>query len=680
MANFPILQITFDTGGAVPISTVLSFESDLTGVISETARNYSSVGNFDRGFSALDSANGYRAALVRDYGFKHLIGGTGIVVTIEGSTHEEVFSNFSFPGLTVDYTPGVAPAPEFEITNITVQAADIEDRNTHCRYNLLVENGTTPYDITSPISKLAQIEPLFYDYLRQPPIPLQDFSVTDDNLDVATRQPFTVDYFTLDSITVNESGSGATVIANTTTLLGDIGTSKEYSLDQILWQSGSSYTGVLPGSYTMYMRDNLGADYSLPFTVVGVAPDKPEPYHEIVNTNPIRHIERISYGCDFIPNWDNALFADILEYSFTNVEERGYNQLIHDCDTSPTQIRTNYDNITINVLDCDNNIVLSPTAVLKKENILQEDKRDCTLKQVNSGVNVGKTFLYFTGGNIYEPNTLIVESSYNNASKKVFPFAVSGSLFSISDTATLNGDYTQLGVVFDVESGYWGIVLDVSFSGDAVQPAINQTVYNEQVYNIWEYSLVGAALSAGIYRIEIDLQDDDVRYDDVKYDTEPICKIIDTFGTVVFDGSNSQENTANIDFTTGINLRLRVGGRFIVSTNQEETIDFKAQSGKKVIQKTTITRSIPFESDLVPFYISEKIAILSSLDTLKVQNVDFVKGEDAETESKASEQNPFVLIVRDYQQDDQITITDNVGLVTESSQVIGSTTAAVIGV
>lgn len=679
MANPAKLEITVINTPS--IGDEFSFSTTLTAIVEECAI-ISTTNRYSREVSSLENqAESIKQALIRDYGFGYLIVRAGATVSIEADGFADNFSNITFNPtyFTTNYTPPVAPDPEFEIDDITAQAADTADRNTHARFNVSVLNGTANYDITAPVLKSGQIEPLFFDYLRQPAT-IINTSITDSNSDIATFPTPTVDFFTLDSVDVNESQSGATVIVNTTTTAGDINTTKEYSIDNIIWQQGASFTGVLSGNYTLYVRDNLGANYSLPFEVVGVSVDKPEPYAEIVNTNPLRHILRIDYNCENIPNWNNALFAKILEEQFPNVEKRGYGQLIADCDIINTQIRTSYDNLTVNVFNCDDEIVNTITPELKKENILKKDKRDCYLSQVSSGNFAGKTFLYFPGGNIYIPDTTTIDKTYNNTEKKVFPFAENGQLFTITSTTSLNGDYTQLGTIFDTATGYYGIVLDVAFTGDPVQTGIVQTIYNEKVYNIWEYSLVGTSLTTGGYRIEVDLQDGDVRYKDLKFDTEPICKLSSTENTVVFDSQNSEENTANVDFTTGINFRMRIGGRFIVANNTEDNIDFKSQQGRKVLLKSTITRSMPFESDLVPFYIAEKLAILSSLDTLKINNANFVKGEEVENENKASERNPFVLITRDYQEDNQITISDSVGLVTEAPQVIGTTSTTVIGI
>lgn len=689
MANFAKIRITIiSTPPVGEISTVI-FDSFFMQERAQTVRQ--GTKQFTIGANNNETALNLASAFDADYS------PTGLEASLPISVYGSISSDFvdieaveyghEFAGTppswaTYTITPEEQPQPSFVITDITVQAADAENRNTHARFNISISNGTPLYDITAPVSKLNQSEPLFIDFFRsffKTPLP-RGLSITDGNSDIATSTLPGVDYFTLDSVTVIESNNGATVTANTTTFLGDISTNKEYSLDNINWQSGASFNGILTGSYTMYVRDNLGALYSEVFNVVGVSPGKPEPYFEIVNSNPIRFVPDNTFDCNLIPNWSNALLTQILSEQFPNVEKRDYSQLISDCDTIDNQIRTNYDNITINVIDCTGETIATPTAEVKKINILKEDKRDCILKQVSSGENVGKTFLYFTGGNIYTPDTSDVIGTYTNPTGGIFPFAKNGSLFTISNTDTLNGYHNQLGVEFDVATGSYGVVLDVAFTGNDFQTAIVQTTYNEQVYNIWEFSLVGTYLPNNkTYKLEVVATDSDVRYQDIKWISEPIHKLSSTKGTVLFTSSNNLENTANIDFSTGIKLQLRIKGRFIVATTNEESDTFETQQGTKVVLKTTITRSIPFESGLVPYYIVEKLAIYSGLDNLLIQGVKFVSDEDIDNAARANERNPFYTIIRNYREDSSIDISDSIGLVTESPEVIGESDTIVIG-
>ena len=648
----------------------------------------------------LQSAVGITNRLVEALYADYTIGGGGAIypiamtVVVSGAfndiTLEATSYDFNFNPTT--YTPSwltvisnvaaVPPAPEFEITNVTVQQASTADRNTHVRFDASISNGVAPFTINTPVIKSAPLSSdLNFDYLRQPSLPLINLSITDDALVTDIFSMPTVDFWTLDSVTVNNSFGGATIVVNTTTILGNIPANKEYSLDQEAWYVSPNFTGILEGSYTMYVRDNYGALRSTTFEVVNITADKPTAFFDMSQANPLRHVPVTNFNdCSVIANWDNALFSELYEQGkWPNVEWQPYNQLISECDLLVNQIKTNYDNIVITATNCEGE-TLDITPTLKVQNILLEDMRDCTFRPIsNPGQESdGKTLLYFTGGYIYDPETEIsTGEEYYNPTKGLFPFAKYGTLFTISGTTLLNGTYTQLGTLKDQTTGYWGIILDLPFTGTDPTTGTVKTNYNKLDYNIWEYTLVGSALSLNtIYKIDIAATDDDPNYPDVFWHSEPVQKVT-TENTVILDYSN-EENTSGLDFTTGAVFRLRLEARYIDGIINEETDDFKTDYGKKVILRTIISDSFNFEGMLYPFYLVKKIAYASGMSNLLINNVKFVKGEELEVESLIKNNNPFQIVNRSYQKDSE-TLTTYSGLVTQTQQVIGSSTVVAIG-
>jgi len=687
MANYAKLELTW--AAESEIGDVLAFSSTLNGLrVTETG---ASVRATPFQFTITDAleptSNGYYNALLADYGgyFNLSREGNseeGYVITIEAVDYSDHFTALSFPAnITAVYTESSEPLPVFNVTSVTAEQADAADRNTHARFNITVAYGASDFDITAPVVKLAEFEEdLFFDYLRQPPLPLVNLAITDSD-DFSTTYPMpTVDQWTISACGVIESADGATVTANTSTVLGDISTIKEYSLDQIVWYSQASFTGILAGSYTMYVRDNFGAVQSIGFEIVGISADKPDAYFNIPKANPLRFVPVTNFDdCNNIANWDNALFSELKEQGkFPNVEWQPYNQLISECDIITNQINTNYDNISILATDCEGNeLNLTHTKIV--DNILLEDLRDCSFRPISSAGSEydGKTLMYFTGGNTYDVDTTLSNGSYSNPTKGLFQFAKVGTLFTITGTTLLNGSYSTLGTYKDQNTGYWGVVLDLTFTGNDPTTGIIRTSYNKLDYNVYEFSLVGSALTLGnIYSILISATDDNLNYPDVSWHSEPIKKV-STKNTVIFDYSND-ENTGELDFTTGSVFRLRLASRFIDGVISEDSDDFQTDYGKKTILKTLIRTSFNFEGMLYPFYIVRKIAYASGMSNLLINNVKFVRGESLEVESRISERNPFQKVNRSYQQDSE-SITTYSGLVTESQQVIGSSTEIAIG-
>ncbi|MFZ7121795.1 MAG: hypothetical protein ACOWWH_12715 [Eubacteriaceae bacterium] len=684
MANVARLEITFTD--ISDLGAIISFDyGNLGGTITVDEECYSVRSNpyqYTRGTTVTSQANTYLSALVADYAYTLNFGINGNTVLIYATDYDNDFSNWSASNganVTFNYVEAVLPDPEFEITGTTVQAADTLNRNEYVRTNIAVANGIEPYDINTlqPKSGLTESE-LYIEYYRYGIIGTQlIININDGNNDIATTNYKTVDYFTLDSITTNYNGDGTYTVTPVITILsGDISTIREISIDNSNWYEKTSFSSVSPGTYTFYIRDNLGAIYTEEFTLEEITVDinKPEPYFDIVKANSLRCVNKTNFDCDNIANWDNALLSELFDNGmFPNIDRKDYNQLIADCDTIKTQINSNYDTISVDVLDCDNNIVLQPTVSLVKQNILLEDMRDCNFLQSDEG----KIVVYFGGGSIYDPETSLENGSYTNYSLQLYPFAVNGNLFTITGTTNSNGSFEQLREYYDLDNGIWGIELDVTFAGDYT--GICKTNYNEKDYNVHEFSLVGSSLdNKKIYHLEIYATDEDIRYDDVNWHSEPIYKLSSTIGTNVIDYHHSS-NTAGLDFTTGIIPRLRIPCRFIKGSNNEESESFTTDYGKKIIQKTTITRNLELETDPIPFYLAEKIIIASGMDNVLINLVKFVNGETQEQEDLFDSFNPFVTVTRGYQQDDVVSIGEEIGIATQSKVVIGSSNVIAIG-
>jgi hypothetical protein len=618
----------------------------------------------------------------------------GDEITVTGTAYDLQFDDMESMGAWIqleEYIPEVPPVPDFSIGSISAQAADVEDRNTHARFNISVDNDTPPFEITSPVIKSAATEAdLYYDYLRNPPLPIATVSVTDDNLDVATTQQPSADLITLDSVTVLEGVGASTVTINTsiaepTNPSNHTTTNKEYSINNQDWQVSANFENVLANTYTAYVRDDLGALIASDPFIVGTIPpaeaDKPVAYFDIPSSNPLRMVKDIDFNCGVIPNWQNALFAKLLDTQFPNVEKRYYNQLITDCDNIVTQVHSNYEVAEVKLVDCDDNEIILPLE-LKQTYVGLEDLRDCSFKQIsspNDPTTNGRTLVYFSGGDVYDPDTEEVTQTNYIVTKSLPKFAEFGTLFTITGTNNLNGTYKPIKSVYDSKTGYWGIALDQPYIGGDATTGQVKTLYNEQDYNVYEYTTIGASLdSSKLYRTEVIATDPSATYPDVSWTGEPIKKLDSTDGTVAFDYRHSS-NTSGLDFSTLSAFRLRLSSRFIDGIINEETNAFTSETGKKNVIENIITESVIFEGMLMPFYQVRKLAIASGMDGLMINSVDYVLGDDNETESLISQNNPFQVVTRSYQLDDSLVISDDTGLVTETRQVIGSSVTIAIG-
>ena len=693
MATYASLLIKIDDDFL--IGDYISFNSSVSNFVETAANVRSGANQFTTEATISEQRYSLWAAMYADYNTKfNIVLVSTDSIRITATDYDVSFTDIEYPdNVTATYTANVPETPAYKITGITAQAADVVgDRNTKVRYNFTVENGDTYYAFVDPLYKPDPEAPpyltgsqLYIDYFRnsiaiQTAI-LRTYDSSNNFVASAVYTMPCVDQFSISSVVVTETQNGATIACNITLATPPTGatvinTTRQYSLDGIVWKESNIFTSILPGSYTMYVRDNLGASFSEAFEVVGVDAEKPDPVFSIPKANPLRYIKQQDYNCLNVRNWDNCLFYELQQYEAPNIIPKCYNQLITDCDEITTQILTNYDNVAVSVVNESGVVILEPAAEIKKQYISKYDMRDATLfKSVD-----GYTLLAFSGGNTYDPDTGIANGTYVNPSKKLIEEAVNGSKFTISGTTVSNGAFDPLEQYKDTISGYWTIKLDVVYTSTSAQVTCKcLTFYNEKLYNTVEFTTIGQSLPAGIYTTTITATDSDPRYTDITYISEPLKKIEYTKGTVAIDYNHSY-NSQNLDFTTGVLFRLRIEARFFRGKPDEKDDSFLSDDGYKVLQKSIITRSYSLETGLIPLYLVEKLSTISGFDGLLINGISYVKGEDSDSNDFADQMNPLYLAVRSYQLPASVSISQETGIATETQTVIGTSTTIVIGI
>ena len=135
------------------------------------------------------------------------------------------------------------------------------------------------------------------------------------------------------NIQVNNSPNGATV--NVISVI-ETNTTLEYSIDNSTWQTSNQFTGLSPDTYTLYVRDNLGCNFSETFTVTDTSIRSA--YFLMPKSNAIRFANRVT--------WADCANYKTSENTLSNEEDvklpHQYVQLFQSCDTPTTQFRSNY--------------------------------------------------------------------------------------------------------------------------------------------------------------------------------------------------------------------------------------------------------------------------------------------------------------------------------------------------
>lgn len=577
-------------------------------------------------------------------------------VSIEFTEYGHSFTENITPGwVDITITPENPPPPELEITTITVDEANGVNKCGTVKYNFQIENDVPsdfPIQITSPVSKTCPTaNDLFFDYDRFP-VPAVTLSIESaiSNTDSTQLGTVTTWDFGNDDIIVEESISGATVIG--TERLINIGffTSLDikYSLNGIDYQSGNVFYGLTPVvDAIFYVKDRFGCIKTGTFTVQGITIDKPDPIFNIVNNNSFKFFRKKAEefdgkSLDGFPNFDNSQLNQQLYF---NTEKTCYYQPVQHNDSPVSQILTNYETVTAELKELSTDEIvatLSPTEVVT--NILQKDKRDCKI----IGGESGKTIIYFTGGNIYEPDTTIVITTYSNPNLLLPSFLDSETINSgitviLSDNAVLNGTFkVEFAVSIELSDGSIarGLQINAVYTGSSNGTAvIGQGIYNALDYNVWEFTTAFEFIDDGYYYLDINATDVDPRYDDVQWLSEPIHLESNVWQKTTYIEWLNSENFEGSDFSTGIKHMLRIPARFVKYRNGGEKETFEDSQGRVEPLFEVIVRDITIETALIPQYIVEKLNLIIGHDNVTINGLKGTFVDKSEDEDIFEEQN-----------------------------------------
>lgn len=663
-----------------------------TPYITETAQIVrASPAQFTLDADLITSSSNLVSALNADYTVGGLVASYPIspidlaaeILYIDATEYGVTFAIINEPSwASITITPEIVPSV-LEIDTITPTEADGVDKCGTARYDFTVNNATFPIDILTPVIKTANnAGELFFDYERYP-VPQVTLSIEDALAATDSILLPRVTTYSFDSVTVTEAFSSATVVLNYSIInLGDTSPSLEYSINNIDWFSSNVFYGLLPGSFTAYMRDSFGCIHTLPFEVVGVDVDKPLPSFNIENANGLKFFESPS-SFNYITTFPFLDNANINNQPYFNTEERCYKQRVLKSEPVTTQIKTPYETITVNVRDLiTDEIVLNPIATEKVTNILLKDKRDCKIKEGASG----KTNIYFPSGNIYTPDTTDVIQTYSNPNLLLPEFLDSGTLDSgvlvtLSNNAILNGDFSVEDDVYDTEINGKCLQINGVYTGlSSGTDAHVQSLYNALDYNIWEFTINFNSLDEGNYYIEVIGTDDDPRYDTITWLSEPINSSDTQYEDTTLIEWYNTSNYAQMDYSTGIINKMRIPARFMLYTANGEKESFKTDSGKIIPLKKIIARDITLETDLIPQYINEKIDIATGHDVIKINGLEVAQEENGESEGLLAEQNRMYKYTGIFRLSDTTTIGNESGIVSDSGEVLGADSGSVIGI
>lgn len=385
----------------------------------------------------------------------------------------------------------------------------------------------------------------------------------------------------------------------------------EYSLDNVTWQSVNSYTGLAIGSYTAYVRDNIGCSVSVPFEITTFSPNLVDfdPVSRISNLNSIRFKEDAvfsSCGTRKLPT--NTLSFNERD----NRPDRSFVQLVQQCDTLKTQLDANYETVTAKIVDCEGTET-ALTVSKMTDNMNKTDLRDGTVIIQDSGL-VG---IRFGDGLTYNPTTLITNGSYNLGS-------VLMSWINVGDYVNLQGvGWTQILNVFPASDtipySYFitSYVNNGFFSaGDVIQV---QSVYNVVDFERYEFSFAALLLS-GYYYIKVETTDDN--YTNKSFTSEWLWVQEAHQKHHLIDYYNSVNN--EINYSTGIRHRMRIPYVLQLKWKPSNTQDLYVTDQNTILLESRVREFYSFSAAPLPTAMAQKVVLALSLDRLFIDGQSYL--------------------------------------------------------
>lgn len=235
--------------------------------------------------------------------------------------------------LDVDFAITASSGTEFQIDSVEFSQGDDECSEVE----VSVTTTQLATKITSPFVLNGNTDnPFTFMWPRNQSFNLNCENVTEDT--ASQTGVVTPSFFDISNkeVIINNSPSGAnlTIYLNSASDL-----EIEYSLDDATWQESNSFTGLVPDTYTVYVRDQYGCKQN--FSVLISESDINSPYFLIPKSNSIRYANQIVWGdAANYKNDDNTLsfqaFAKDKRLAHKEI------QLFQSADVITTQFRSNY--------------------------------------------------------------------------------------------------------------------------------------------------------------------------------------------------------------------------------------------------------------------------------------------------------------------------------------------------
>ncbi len=431
---------------------------------------------------------------------------------------------------------------------------------------------------------------------------------------------------------------------------------QEVDVELYPYQNSNSWSGIPVGEYSLGVKDNLGCEIFIPFTIDGFTPNLVDydAVLEVSKVNSLQFKENEAWAnCGIRKNITNTLSYE----ENVKINNRAYKQLFQQCDTIRTQIKSNYTTNEAKLVNC-NGVETTITITKATENLNITDVRDGTIF-IKFGNQISVQFL---AGNTYDPITLAQNGSYN-----------------------LNGDLMQwinIGDYINIEGAGWCYITtilppsQVSDAYTVVTTTLNNglftdldvvkitSVYNAVDYDRYEFDIDMNALN-GDYYVKLNMSHS--TFGNKEYISEWFNVATEQECHHLIDYYNTKNN--EINYATGITFRLRIP--YIKNLKWQPEIDeneIYVTDTRTVLLESRIREAYEITFMPLPTAMAQKLVLALSHDKLQIDGLNYIKNDEPEVEPYGTTNLYSVkcIIVRsDY-------VFDNTGGTTAGEVILGA--------
>ncbi len=599
-------QLTIDDGDYLYVNITTSSNQNIPISLGETFRNLR-TSNFEVTIpqSSSDYAENYSTSWNFDHsqvgGVNNLLSSfSNNIVTIRLLEPSYQFSSVTGTLITlgkVAYSINNQTQQEPSSVVLNSYSVDVSDRCGKCFANFTLNGGNSSYNVYegSILLSSSQTSPISINLERGTSTKLQFYDTTGQFIGKASLEvPRKLIEQDISTRTTYLS-TGASVNISVPFISSNTST-YEYSLDNSTYKTSNLFTGLVNGSYTVYVKDSFGCVTSKDLVIDGsVTTD--QIYFFLSEINPIRFFDYNSEK----KNYFNTKSCNELK----SISE-SFNHEVLSTDSPTTQFDTSAPYINSYIIDSSGNTT-SLINVQKTQNMGLKAKSTCTYFNLNNG----KSGIYFGVVDMldYDTNAFIKEVNFG---------------LTLPEWANKEGDYVFIKDIGEVQISavsfsdlYNSFILefDISYTGDPVEKEIS-ALYNINSYEAYEFILdISTQPDNFNIVIEVGLSSNDIHFTKI---SENINVAEDRDSLIRIDYWD-KENKGGMIYQTGIKHRIRLNGIYDYIGEQE----VEGYNGDKeyFITDNTIYNTFEMTFLRLSSAIAHKMRLISSHSELYINGV-----------------------------------------------------------